>query len=315
MYKNICFDIVGYCNAKCVYCHSGVNAIDKNKNAVSVEDFRRSIVWLLEKKIADKNTLFSLFVWGEPFLHPQIGSIVAVMNEFGLRFALSTNASIIGPIDGDFVKNLHSLTFSISGFLDASYSKMHGFDIEKIKSNILKISALIRAHVENPRLYLNFHIYRHNADELAMAKEFCEANNLRLRPTFGIINHWWKMESFVEKTLQQAELEKLNKELFMLEDRHMDKYFAESKKDGCWQYGFLVLDEQSNVLTCCQTPRDHAEYSVGSLFEFDSYESVSKKIMSQNVCKKCKAICMAGYINTALEYSDKKLQDEIDAAL
>jgi wyosine [tRNA(Phe)-imidazoG37] synthetase (radical SAM superfamily) len=37
MYKNICFDIVGYCNAKCVYCHSGVNAIDKNKNAYTVD--------------------------------------------------------------------------------------------------------------------------------------------------------------------------------------------------------------------------------------------------------------------------------------
>ena len=313
MYKNICFDIVGYCNAKCVYCHSGINAIEKNKNAISPEDFRKSIKWLIDKKIAGQNTLFSLFVWGEPFLHPQIGDIIGIMNEFGLRFSLSTNASVVGAIDAEFVKNLHSLTFSMSGFGADSYSKMHGFDIEKIKSNILKIANLIRTHSTNPKLYINFHVYKHNTGELEAAKKFCDENNMALRPTFGIINHWWRMESFFDKTINKAELDMLKKDLFMLEDRHMDRYLAQSKKEGCWQYGFLVLDEKSNILTCCQTPKDHPNYSIGSLFEYDSYDSVKNKIISQDICIKCKTSGMAGYINTALEYSDKKLQEEIDA--
>ena len=54
--------------------------------------------------LIDSRTIIDLFNWGELFLHPDLTGIIRVINDHGLRYAISTNASIVPQIDEAFVK-------------------------------------------------------------------------------------------------------------------------------------------------------------------------------------------------------------------
>ncbi|MCS4454451.1 hypothetical protein JTT00_04835 [Clostridium botulinum] len=56
-----------------------------------------------------------------------------------MSFALSTNASKVILLDNNELKNLKYITFSMCGFSQKSYDKIHGFNFEQIKRNISEI--------------------------------------------------------------------------------------------------------------------------------------------------------------------------------
>ena len=49
--------------------------------------------------LIDSRTLVDLFNWGELFLHPDLQNIIRVINDHGLRYSISTNASVVPQID------------------------------------------------------------------------------------------------------------------------------------------------------------------------------------------------------------------------
>lgn len=77
--KTIFFEIVGKCNAKCTYCITGNGT--QSGGIVDLEKFKETIQTLFEKNIADQNTLFYLFNWGEPFLHPKFNEIISFLSQ------------------------------------------------------------------------------------------------------------------------------------------------------------------------------------------------------------------------------------------
>ena len=91
--KTIFFEIVGKCNAKCTYCITGNGT--QSGGIVDLEKFKETIQTLFEKNIADQNTLFYLFNWGEPFLHPKFNEIISSLSQKNIKYYLSSNFSII----------------------------------------------------------------------------------------------------------------------------------------------------------------------------------------------------------------------------
>ena len=129
--KQVFFEIVGKCNAKCNYCVTGNGT--QTGSFVDVEKFKKTINNLYERKIVDFDTNFSLFSWGEPFLHPHFNEIVTFLSNLNIKFSLSSNLSVIPKnINVDSFKSLESLIISMPGFSQNSYSKIHGFKFEKI---------------------------------------------------------------------------------------------------------------------------------------------------------------------------------------
>ena len=91
--KTIFFEIVGKCNAKCTYCITGNGT--QSGGIVDLEKFKETIQSLFERNIADINTTFHLYNWGEPFLHPKFSEIISFLSKRDIKFHLSSNFSII----------------------------------------------------------------------------------------------------------------------------------------------------------------------------------------------------------------------------
>lgn len=102
--------------------------------------FKVAIKFLLKNNFISKGSQISLYDWGEPFLHPELGEILNFLNQERFIVRPSTSASRASRFDYNFhLSHVISLVFSMSGFSQSSYDKIHGFSFEKIKANMATI--------------------------------------------------------------------------------------------------------------------------------------------------------------------------------
>jgi len=85
----------------------------------------------------------------------------------------------------------------------------------------------------------------------------------------------------------------------------MHRILAEAPKAGyrCPQRDYLNLDENGNIVTCCQIARDHPDYSCGNALEGDLAAMLQQRTR-QAVCGGCIRSGLAFYLNTALQRPD-----------
>ena len=297
-YRSVFFEIVGYCNANCAYCQSGSNKIGRGK-AIDVKTFRSAIERLIDKGLVDGRSTMYLFNWGEPFLHPDINSIIGVINEFNLKYAISTNGSVVPKIDGEFVKNLDNIIFSLSGFSDGSYKRVHGFEFERIKNNILDIKTKCRQAGYKKEMSAAYHLYKFNVGEMKSCEAFADRNGFIFNPCCAMINHWWLLNKYVGGGLSASERESIKNDLIF--DEQVEDVMKRSPAGyRCPQFDFLTIDESANLVVCCQLARDHEEYRVGNILT-DDIDTILKKRESCNVCRDCIRTGLAFYINQSLK--------------
>lgn len=298
-YNPVYIDIVGHCNARCFYCHSGSEAILKTKRVISPENFDLLVTKLMDSNVISRHHTLSLYNWGEPFLHPDIAGIVGVIKKHHLNFSISTNASIIPKIDKDFAKHADTVMFSVSGFSKETYSRMHGFDFDRIIANISKIVGLVRRYNPLVKFVMLFHVYKFNQHELVSAMHFCDEHAILFNPYLAILNHWWKLEAFIKGQTCEQEKLKYSQELFDL--KKILPALQNSPTDyHCPQFDMLNIDEQGNVVTCCQIPVDHEHYSEGNLLRNDNTLEMILKKNNHEGCKNCIESGFAFYINNSM---------------
>ncbi|MFC1621053.1 radical SAM protein [Candidatus Omnitrophota bacterium] len=300
-FKAVYFDIVGYCNAKCPYCHSGINKIVKG-GKIDIDKFKSILTELLKKDVVRKGTVISLYNWGEPLLHPEIDKIIDCMNELGLKYALSTNASIVPKIDHKFVKGLDRIIFSMPGFSEESFSRIHGFGFQDAKHNVLKIVKDCRGFGFKGRFVIFYHIYRFNIDEINDCERFANDNGIIFNPHYAFINHWWMLYGFLNKTLSVEKTDRITKDLFNSKDIK-EKMKKSPEGYVCPQSDFLIIDEEGDVATCCQIARDHKEYSCGNILKED-IDRIFEKRKNRQVCRECIDSGLAFYLNSSIAPPD-----------
>ena len=300
-FKNIYFEIVGYCNANCPYCHSGVNKIGKG-NEIDPGKFKSILMRLFEKDVVKKGTLINLYNWGEPLLHPEINRIIGCINELDLKYALSTNASLVPKIDKGFVKNLDYIIFSMPGFSERSFKNIHGLEFQTHLRNILKIIKDCRSFSFRGHFIIFYHAYRFNINELQRCERFADDNGIIFKPHYAVINHWWMLRGFLDETLPDLQRKCIKEDLFDVE-YIKDKMGVSPEEYICPQDNFLVIDENGDVATCCQIPKDHKDYSCGNILEHDIREIFRKRKDSQ-VCRHCIDSGLAFYLNNSIAQPD-----------
>lgn len=291
VYKNVFIEIVGLCNAKCPYCTTGAKNAP-NGGLIKLETFSDIIKSLIKNNLADKNSIIHLYNWGEPFLHPHLDELIEIINYHDLKYALSTNASILPKrIDSNFSRNLKLLIFSMSGFSQQSYNRIHGFNFDKIIHNVVNLTNCIRSYNRLTEFLISYHVYRFNAFEMRRCEKFADDYGIEFSPRYALLNDWWQLESFLSDNKNS---EKIESEIFISDIREvMSKVPREYK---CPQFNGLTIDEQGNILTCCVLPRNHPDYSCGTLLAHD-FESSLNARTEKNVCKYCINTGLAGYIN------------------
>jgi len=287
MYKTVTFEIAGICNAKCPWCVTGNRSLLESGYAssfIKLEDFEKAIDRLFELKLIGDKTVIFLYSWGEPLIHPQFNAILKILNSKNLAFSISTNASKPVKIEPGLLSQLREVSISMPGFSQKSYDRIHGFKFKKILRNIDVILENFRKAGFIGDVRVSYHLYQFNLGEMQAAKDFCDQREIEFYPYVAYLNDFNLTSSYFNDSLPYETLKKLSKDLLLY---YIEETVALAPKNYvCPQYDMLTIDERCNVLTCCVVPKDHAEYSIGSLFDL-SPEEIKKLKVSQKICKEC----------------------------
>lgn len=285
MYKSVYFDISGFCNAKCPWCVTANQSSNgsNNFNFIKPDDFERAIDKLIEMDLINKSSCISLYNWGEPLLHPNFENILEILHARKINFSLSTNASKAINIKDKLMENMQFIYFSMPGFSQESYNKIHGFNFRKITHNIdLLLNNFKNAGFVGTPI-LTYHIYQFNIGEINLAMEFCSKKGIYFNPVIAYINDFNLAMAYLNDTMKYELLKNASKDLLLY---YVDDLIEHMPKDyRCLQHDDLTIDESCNVLTCCIVPKNHPDYTIGNLFDLSVDEIISKK--SQKVCIEC----------------------------
>jgi MoaA/NifB/PqqE/SkfB family radical SAM enzyme len=259
-FKSVFFEVAGICNGRCAYCVTG--AKNANPGAIMQADTFDATLRNLERlNLIDSRSVLELYNWGELFLHPDLQSITRVINDHNLRYSISTNASIVPQIDEAFVKNLIAVRFSMCGFSQQSYDRIHKFEFDRIWGNISTIVSRLRSFGYKKYIEICFHVYRFNANELRECQRFANDLGVELFFNDAILHDWWQFEGFLQGTLPNEQRREILDDLFIDEKplRNVPKRWR------CPQWDLLYIDERGNTPVCCCLPNNHPSYSLGTV--------------------------------------------------
>ena len=295
MYGDVDIDITGFCNAKCKWCVTGYRNLVCNKidtNYMSVELFARIYQHLYKSGIIEKSTKIGLFNWGEPFLNRDYQHILEYLTKEKQAFGISTNASIMRCIeDKELYKYCKSFIFSMSGFSQQSYDRIHGFSFELIKKNIENIYQNIKACGFEGDASISYHVYKFNVNEVAMAREFAESLGIRFNPYYPYFNGNSMMEKYLENKLTESMRKEAEEELFL---GHVDDLLRQRPKEyKCSLENSITIDCNANMVLCCASDVECENYTWGSIFDINSYDEMRKErrqMLLCSTCAKCKQL-------------------------
>ena len=279
-FKNVAIEVAGICNGRCAYCVTGA----KNANPggiMQADTFDATLRNLERLNLIDSRSVLELYSWGEAFLHPDLQSIIRVINDHGLRYSISTNASVVPQIDEAFVKNLIAVRFSMCGFSQQSYDRIHKFEFDRIKENIATIVSDLRSLGYKKYIEIYFHVYRFNTNELGECQRFANDLGVVLLFADAFLGDWWQFEGFIQGTLPNEKRRQI------LDDLFFDQKELRSAREGwrCPQWDFLPIDERGNVLVCCCLPNNHPSYSLGTVAD-----GITERLLNRPnlpICKTC----------------------------
>ena len=294
-FNTIYYEISGICNAKCPYCLSGRYKTAGGK-FVTPDSFSSTIEIICKNNLLNTGGVIGLYNWGEPFLHPNLTEMLHIMNDYGLPYGFSTNASRVPVINDNFTRGLRYIIFSMPGFSQKSYNRIHGFSFETILSNIATVVQRCRQHGFTGHFSIAYHVYQFNLDEMFRCAEFAAEWAIDFSPTYAILNNWWHMNALLDNSLDYSLLRNVSEELFCFDIR--EKTSEAPKQYLCPQYNWLAIDEVSNLLICCQVPPGK-DFSCGNLLT-DDISSMLECRRNNSICKECISKGLAHYWNNSL---------------
>ena len=286
MFDAIHIDITGGCNAKCPLCSTARETFGQRINFISTADFARTLDRLLDLGLAVRaRSTISLFNWGEPILHPDLDGIVAALNARDLAISFSTNASK----KTSFTVSTHGFrefTFSVPGWSQASYDKVHGLRFDRVIANMEATLENLRATGFRAKPMLAFHVYQFNAfDEQDAARAWCRRNGVAFFPYYAYINDYRVAKAYRKGEMSPVEIGELSRSLFL---HYVDDLVARQPADWeCPQWDTrLTLNHKSQVLLCCVVPDTHEASVLGSVFDLSRDEVLLRKRSSKE-CDDC----------------------------
>ena len=288
-FPRVYIEVSGICNAKCPYCVTGAKNQPEGK-FIKPEIFRKLLGAVINTGLFERNfsSLF-LYRWGEPFLHPDFSKITDIINDFAIKYIICTNGSVLPEINRNTVENLEKFHFSMPGFSQNSYDRIHGFSLDEIKKNIVSIVNKLRENSYDKEIIILYHIYRFNMNELEACQEFAGEYDIKVFPYYAGIMDFWQQMALIEGTMEDEKLKNLSRDFFL------DYYYAffNIKKEKCTLHReTFSVDEYGNVATCCLIPTNHPCYSCGNLLK-DNLEDILIRKFSQPFCRKCMDYGMA----------------------
>ena len=159
-----------FCNLNCPLCLTTSVTPSRRAATLPFETFRTFI-----DELGDYLLLIVLWNWGEPFLNPDLGRMIAYARARGILTHCSTNANM--RLDDARIRELvesglDTLIVGVDGASEATYQKYReGGTLAAATDNIRRIlDARRRLGADRPRINLRFVVMQHNEHELPMVE-------------------------------------------------------------------------------------------------------------------------------------------------
>lgn len=233
-----------------------------------------------------------LYDWGEPFLNPDFLKIVAFLAKEGQTFSLSTNASVVKLAEGkELYKTCKTVIFSMPGFSQASYDRIHGFSFAKIKENIRTLIKNMREQGFVGEGVLSYHVYQFNQGEVCQAEAFARSLGLTFAPIYAYFASYGLTRQYLKGILPQALRSEAEKALYL---SHVADLIGE-RPDGfrCQVADMLSLTAEGQVKLCCCSDDTAEHYLWGSVFalgSMDDWKQLRKEMLNCESCRECRTL-------------------------
>jgi hypothetical protein len=236
--------------------------------------------------IIGPDSSIELYNYGEPLLHPKLHEIIAWLHRADLGFGLSTNASRVKKFRGPVLENLEYLAISMPGFSQASYDRIHGFDFEMIKTNIIALTSNFRECGFRGSAFIAYHVYQFNQDEMDRACEFALDHGIGFNAYCAFFNDLGMYLDYLDSKMPYEQLKRASQELVL----HYVEGLRTSRPADfeCPAWGELTLGERCQVLLCCAVDKSGGPGVLGDLFGMSS-DAIQKAKAKHVLCKRCMA--------------------------
>jgi radical SAM protein with 4Fe4S-binding SPASM domain len=163
-----------YCNLTCPLCLTSSITNARPKALLPLETFQRFI-----DDCGAHLLLLILWNWGEPFLNPDLISMISYAKAKGIVVHTSTNGNVKldeAQIEALVDSGLDSLVVAVDGASQKTYEKYRqGGRLDRVISNIQNILRMRSMKgVDTPRINMRFVVMRHNESEIPKARELAQ---------------------------------------------------------------------------------------------------------------------------------------------
>ncbi|NTW89092.1 MAG: radical SAM protein, partial [Desulfobulbaceae bacterium] len=240
------------CQLKCPLCPTGTKNLNYDCKIMSLETFKI----ILEKMPFIK--MIDLYKSGEPFLNPDIFSMIRYATEREIEVIISTNFSFAKP-DGFFedivTSGLRKLVISLDGASQESYSQYRiGGNYELVMANIKKLlDVKKRLRSKCPEIVWQFLVNRFNEHEIPLAQKIAREINITLdiRP-MDLLDELPDVE--LDGTLGERMRQWLPTNKKYICDRYQGEHRYPLFPGICTQlFARLVVTSDGKILPCCET--------------------------------------------------------------
>jgi organic radical activating enzyme len=291
MHKALDFyiEISGKCNAKCPYCARQRFEQRYSGRSMSPGLFEQILNRLTGLGLLDRDhvSAIKLYNWGEPFLNPEINKILGILKKNKLFADVSSNFIVKPEIDKGLLTVISSVTFSLSGFSQESYGKIHGAALDMVLDNFEDFYKKINVSAPDAKIIISWHRYKFNENELWEAYKYFDRPGIRFLPTVAYFNDLPEMLSFARGKLPEIRQTRAQGELFLDHiSRGLAYHKQRSKNYRCFMRDQLVIDESGQLLLCCGMNAFDQEHVLGNILEM-SVDDIFKEKMRDPICPTC----------------------------
>jgi len=289
-------DVVGTCNLKCPSCAHGSDGMKSPSGLMSLSDFEN----VVDKAVGETGIVshISLFSWGEPLLHPDLGKMINYLHEKGIAAAVSSNFSIKQekPLRKLIQASPEYLKVSLSGYYPDAYNQTHtGGDINLVKSNLYRIRYLIDKFQATTLVDVNYHLYTNNCGKnLKKMEDLCEELGFSLSTAYSLI---MPLERVIDHNqgVENTQLDQL-RHLLLVDIDEGIKASSGVEMEGCpFRDNQVNINWDLTMPVCCTVFNRNPETMVANNYLNTSIFDINKKKLAVKLCNQCMALGLPAY--------------------
>lgn len=245
--RQLVLEVASVCNLKCPQCWIGLRWIDRNAQS---KFFPMDLFNQLCDEVQGYVKHVYLHLWGEPTLHPELGSMIRRVKQFA-TVDLATHGLFVDESNADDLIQADTLSVSIDGLDQETYSQYRvGGDFDKAMAGMKLLASKAPGKVN-----WTFVVFKNNEHQIEEAKQIAKEIGVNFGDKPPLFWDRHAMDSQIPTAEKHRRYYMVNGEWKLKADPLKCREF--------WQTAYVLPN--GDVLTCCYD--GNAEWVMGNVKE------------------------------------------------